>query len=1123
MRTIIINRQTIGTLLSCLLLLMGSVDVSGQSRDTLYMHTSAGQPHMIKVIPRTRTTELSELNKEEMRREIQYYDRFGNPTLNILHGLAPDGSDLVKLQEYDPLNREFVSWLPFKTNTSGGGYIQPYQIGNLARAATYYGNDSSPYSYPVYENSPMNRIEKQFGPGAAWAEHPVSTLMLTNQNKKDLPTFKTFYPKLSVRTYALSGDNLVYQQNYATGTMDCTQTTNEDGQVSLEFKDRVGRVLLSRILEGETMHDTYYVYDNYGNVRMVLPPAASDILTATTLPASWAETVEAIQKYGYIYKYDGRNRCIYKKLPGCDPVYTVYDAADRPIFVQDGEQRVKGEWSFSIPDVFNRIVLTGTCKNVMTYTTDPLSNVVVKATKLGGTNQTNVLKGYELPMVSLVSPTVLSVNYYDQYGFIGYNDIPNTAVTAYETVAGYGTKRTFGNKGLLTGTLTARMNSSGVISGYLYLVMYYDERGRLIQQKGNNALVGTEQVFTLYDFTGNPMKVKKVHTASGKETQTEVYTYTYDNAERLLTTTYQLNGATAVTLVSNTYDEVGRLKSDSRNGNAKLKTEYAYNVRSWTKGITGPLFSQTLNYQEVIAGNTPCYGGNISSMSWKVGTETSERGYRFTYDGLSRLKDAAYGEGTTLATNPNRFNEQITSYDKMGNILGLKRYGQTAASSYGLIDNLTMTYNGNQLQAVQDAVTSSVYGNGTEFKNGANQTIEYTYDKNGNLIKDLNKNISNIRYNLLNLPNQVSFTGGNSVEYEYAANGTKLRTVHKTGATTLTTDYCGNAVYENGVLKMLLNETGYVSCPDKKVHFYLRDHQGNTRVVADKDGNLEETNTYYPFGGTFTSTASVQPYKYNGKELDQKNGLNWLDYGARHYDAAIGKWYVADPMAEKYYSISPYVYCANNPIKFIDPDGKEWKTKEDEEYAKSLSHAMTDRISSEQNSLDKLNSKIAKKQKMGKDISKDETKAARIQNNIDNLETGITELTTMGEIKNQIFTYNKIDGDVGGTGIKDGIIVMDIAGNGAESNGIHESSHGYDLWKNGRYTKSSIIPGEVKAYSRQFSFDKSSMPISDFGRANSLSDINPRWVLGLNSGGDYLYIKYVYPNKNPKDILRIIK
>ncbi|WP_262352043.1 RHS repeat domain-containing protein [Bacteroides bouchesdurhonensis] len=500
---------------------------------------------------------------------------------------------------------------------------------------------------------------------------------------------------------------------------------------------------------------------------------------------------------------------------------------------------------------------------------------------------------------------------------------------------------------MLTGTLTAKLNSSGAVSGYLYSVMYYDGRGRLIQQRGNNSLGGEDKIFTAYDFPGNPTQVRKVHTV-GADTRTKVYTYTYDQGECLLKTTCQLDNAAAVTIVDNTYDEVGRLKSDSRNGNAKLKTEYAYNVRSWTKSITGTLFSQTLNYQEAITGNTPCYNGNISSMSWKARSETSPRGYRFTYDRLSRLKDALYGEGTTLAANTDRFNEQVTGYDKMGNILGLKRYGQTAASTYGLIDHLALTYNGNRLQAVKDAATNSVYGNGTEFKDGSNQTTEYTYDKNGNLTKDLNKDISKIGYNLLNLLDEVTFANGNSIRYEYAADGTKLRTVHKTGATTLTTDYCGNAVYENGVLRMLLNEAGYVSFPDRKFHFYLKDHQGNTRVVADKDGNVEETNNYYPFGGTFTSTASVQPYKYNGKELDQKNGLNWYDYGARQYDAAIGRWHVVDPMSEKYFGFSSYNYCGNNPIHYIDLRGDSINVAEDyrKQFMEDIQKVFGDKSSS---------------------------------------------------------------------------------------------------------------------------------------------------------------------------------
>ena len=190
-----------------------------------------------------------------------------------------------------------------------------------------------------------------------------------------------------------------------------------------------------------------------------------------------------------------------------------------------------------------------------------------------------------------------------------------------------------------------------------------------------------------------------------------------------------------------------------------------------------------------------------------------------------------------------------------------------------------------------------------------------------NLTKDLNKNISNIQYNFLNLPSKVTFGDGSTITYTYTADGTKLRTVHKSGSTTTTTDYCGNVIYENGVQKLLLTEEGYVTLADKKYHYYLKDHQGNNRVVVSQTGAVEETNHYYPFGGLFASTSSVQPYKYNGKELDTTKGLNLYDYGARMYDPTLGRFTTMDPMAEKYYSVSPYAYCGNNPVNYIDPTG----------------------------------------------------------------------------------------------------------------------------------------------------------------------------------------------------------
>lgn len=130
-------------------------------------------------------------------------------------------------------------------------------------------------------------------------------------------------------------------------------------------------------------------------------------------------------------------------------------------------------------------------------------------------------------------------------------------------------------------------------------------------------------------------------------------------------------------------------------------------------------------------------------------------------------------------------------------------------------------------------------------------------------------------------------------------------------------------IYENSTQKYLLTKAGYVSLNDNKYHYYLPDHQGNNRVVVDKDGNVEETNHYYPFGGLFASSSSVQPYKYNGKEYDSRKGLNWYDYGVRHYDAALGRWHVSDPSGEKYYPWSPYTYCLNNPAHLVDVTGKD--------------------------------------------------------------------------------------------------------------------------------------------------------------------------------------------------------
>ena len=685
----------------------------------------------------------------------------------------------------------------------------------------------------------------------ACRSHSVNTDYLGNS---------TANAQLNCINYSVSSAGaLTSNGGCASGQLSVVKTTDEDLNASYTFTDKMGHVVLTRQMKGSETHDTYYVYDDKGNLCFVLQPMY--------------QSSANLDQYAFQYKYDGRNRCIWKKLPGAGYMEMVYDNADRLVFSQDGNQRAltSGNWTYYKYDGLNRLTEQGTCTNKVTTS---------------GTN-------------------VLVQHFYDSYAFRSQAGFNNSNFP--DDASGNG-------KGALTASVATVLGSSNKI----YTAYYYDIKGRVVKTVQSNLLGGYDVTATIYTFTDKPATVTHTHTASGKPTRTEMYTYSYNHADRLLKVEHTLGG-TKITLADYAYDNLGRLQSKSLHGSATNKLTYAYNVRGWLTGISGSKFTQNLYYNN--GNGTAKYNGSISSMTWKAGNESTVRGYKFTYDGLDRMLNATYGETANISTNANRFSENVTGYDKNGNIKTLQRYGQTAASGYGLIDNLTFTLGGNQLTRVDDAVATSAYNNGFEFKDGVKQANEYNYDSNGNLTKDLNKGITNISYNCLNLPSVVTFSDGSTITYTYAADGTKLKTVHKTGSTTTTTDYCGNVVYENGVQKLLLTDEGYVTLSDNKYHYYLKDHQGNNRVVINQSGTVEETNHYYPFGGVFASAGNVQPYKYNGKELDAKKGLNWYDYGARHYDAVLGRFTTNDRFAEKYYSMSPYQYGANSPVGNIDVNG----------------------------------------------------------------------------------------------------------------------------------------------------------------------------------------------------------
>ena len=444
---------------------------------------------------------------------------------------------------------------------------------------------------------------------------------------------------------------------------------------------------------------------------------------------------------------------------------------------------------------------------------------------------------------------------------------------------------------------------------------------------------------------------------------TEDITYRYDHAGRLVEETHSLNRREPVLLCRNTYDELGRLSVSERGVSPSLTTSYTYNVRSWTTGISGPLYGETLHYEDLRAACLPessrRYGGDVSSAEWRASGDANVRSYDYEYDGLGRLTAAEYGEdGRPLVGYGTSY-----VYDMNGNVVSLQREGDLTYTSKGTVDDLTMTYDGNRLVGVSDtAAEPQVYGSG-DFRDCASGAQEYSYDLNGNLTCDLNAGIRRMTYDAAGYPSEVDRVDG-AESYAYLSDGTKLGTVvTRPDRSEVRTDYRGNLVYEGGRLKYLLLDGGLVSMDGRAPEYvlFLKDHLGSTRVSAGPDGTVYQVNHYYPYGLSYATgtTATSQlaadggelvklpdlgvvpgvseeipgplppasalrhPYRFLGNELNLERGRPVYDFKARQYDPALGRFQSVDPLSERYYGMSPYSYCGGSPVNSLDPDGRK--------------------------------------------------------------------------------------------------------------------------------------------------------------------------------------------------------
>ncbi|MDH6355879.1 RHS repeat-associated protein [Dysgonomonas sp. PH5-45] len=878
---------------------------------------------------------------------VEYFDGLQRPTQTVQVGITPNKTDLVSLQEYDAMGRKSQSWLPAERSAKGE-YVS--DIDALKSQSRILNNDSAPFSKTIYESSPLNRITQLYGPGHDWhyAGAAIRTEYLTNKENDNLLNCIQYTCSYSTinGNYTVSVSK---KGNYATGRLFVTRIQDEDGNLAYEFKNKQGQVVLTRQTDEGTNHDTYFLYDDFGNLRVVLPPMIATHGTGS----------ESMKDYAYLYKYDQRQRCIAKKLPGCEWIYYVYDKANQLILSQDGEQRKDNKWTFNIYDKLGRLVMSGQRQTekphalLIQFTKDLVIQEQTGGWLLGYTYDWNGLATVlgDDGLINLWDD-ILLVNYYDEYDtFLDLENFGHRERLGYDTSypasGGLYLNGASSAKGLLTATIETFEADTNRYS--IRTVMYYDAKGQMTQRRTINLMDRVDTEFIVYNFSGQPTQ-KYLFNNFGKSQVKEVYNYSYDHAGRLIETTHKLNNDPVVSIARNGYDKLGRLLSSKANGIGRLQTSYNYNVRSWTEYIWNSLYEEGIFYTQPLNGGTPAYNGNISAVGHAY------EGFMayfsaFTYDGLSRLKTNHYSD--YYFTGPGLVNySSLYSYDLNGNITNLSRFRVGSQ----LVDDMYFTYKGNQHTNILE---NSDKAEGFVSYLKSNIQTHYAYNANGAMTRDEHKGITMTYDSYNSMPKTVSVTNSladGKINYTYTASGRKLKAKYEWNVPVSINPlsgsiapmsigagvgdlppigwidpypnkkmvyYADNLVYHGDTLKRIMIDNGYIE--NRKYYFYLKDHLGNIRVVADASGRMVQRTDYYPFGmpTMLCSEEGVQPYKYGGKEYDTMNGLNLYDFHARQYDPAIGRFTSIDPMAEKYFGWSPYVYCKNNPLKYIDLDGKE--------------------------------------------------------------------------------------------------------------------------------------------------------------------------------------------------------
>lgn len=824
--------------------------------------------------------------------DVTYFDGLGFLAQEVSVKASPEGTNLITPYYYDELRRDNArSYLP---------YVSTSKTGEIATAAftdqqTYYGrlfgSSEIPYSENRFEASPLNRVVRSYSAGEIFRTHDKYAGFSYATNATN---------EVKRITQNATGNGLTLGGYYAAGQLFKERVENEDSSITETFRDKLDRIVLTRNFDGATTYDTYCIYDDMDNLCYVLPPKLSASLGNTS---ELTDDSDIVTQLAYIYKYDDRNRIIQKKLPGAEPVYLIYDKGSRLVLLQDGNLREQNRWVYNVYDNFGNIKSS----NLVTQQTLQTRDAIQTRYDAAGFDNSYPVLGdspnLHVPFSdgSFSLLATLSESHYGGDGFSVPETLTPAAVAAVVEPPTNIDNRTCGLK---IYDRFAILDSNDITEiSYVERAYYYDYEGRIVQRVEKNPLAGISRTSNKYDFSGNVLTTVEAHEIASQTNilKTEMI---YDRRGRLRSE-YSTLDDKASAEIHYAYDGLGRLVGRTTN-DGKLSTSQSFNLQGWPTGQKNTfgnelLFSSYLRYYDrKLDSTTPSYTGNISEWTWQHAND-DENTYIFNYDKFTRLTDAKqYTAGITT----DHFVEKGLTYDPNGNVLTLQRTG-----SGSLTNDFSYTYAGNRLTTLSDRA----------------RDYSYAYDANGNMTYDGANNLD-IAYNCLNMIQKVEKGGTLLANYSYLTDSTKFSAVKASGEGLY---YLGSLVYKRQNNKLMLESATFSggrfvsSSNGIETHYFVTDHLGSVRVVVNSNGKILECNNYYPFGKRWDNgELSENRYRYNGKEIQTFVNLPYTDYGARQYDPDSGIWHSLDPLAEKYRPISPYAYCANNPIKYVDSDGR---------------------------------------------------------------------------------------------------------------------------------------------------------------------------------------------------------